>query len=739
MIQSSRFRLIFLGLAIIGGFALLLARLWHLQFIENDTYRKKLPGTTEIYHRIPAARGRILDRNGVELARNRTTLQVGLNLEEIVQHYTGTPPNRRELPKYQWRPDKDLETDIVKIVNEVVIKPLTALGLASDMHQDPHKALEFEDHLRVHYRTNKGEIPFNYIKNVDWESFAKFAEHNDIPGVTISQRMLREYPFGALTGHLMGYVKLFDNSIPKEDKGKFKFYEGDDRGVAGLEQTLDRYLRGKHGTRTLLINEHGRLEREITEKYKAPQPGDDVYLTIDIRMQYIAEMALRDGNVGRGAAVVQDPSTGEIMAMAAVPNYDPNNFIPSVTPANYKVYTDDETVPLLNRAIQGFAPGSTFKVPVALAGFLARPGTVGSNYSCDGTVEYGGRQFPCWTQQKGLGGHGSVDLVAALRSSCNCYFYQYGNAAGIDNIAKVCHLLGLGQTTGIELEGEQGGLIPDKAYLKRIGGGTWGPARTANVSIGQAETLATPLQMCCAVSAIASGGKVYHPTLFHHRLQKTTKLATKFTPSLRTDLLKEGVTKKQIERVAIGMLRVVTDAQGTGRRFKSDIPEIAEHGGSCGKTGTAQFKRRGVKDNHTWFICFAPYDRPKYAAAVLVQGGNSGGSCAAPVSKRIMEQCMSLETNTYRVDVNSIGRMKEAKGHMRFIESVQYDNENVPDLPENDADLGTSEDLSRESEPIVRGRAVPFEEPTLRTEGSITAPRNGTGGQPKYKPNKPNE
>lgn len=739
MIQSSRFRILIFGIAIIGGFGLLLARLWYLQIEKQDDYMKKLPGTREVLHRIPGARGRILDRNGVELARNKTTLQIGMDLGTIVQYYKDN--HKGQVPKYEWNPAKEPETDIVKIVQEVVIDPLFKLGLASDMHLDKKKALEFEDHLRIHYRTNRGEIPFNYIRNVNWDSFAKFAEHNfNLPGVTISQRLLREYPFGALTGHLMGYVKLFDNKIPDEDAGKFKFYEGDDRGVAALEKSLDKYLRGKPGFRKLLINEHGRLERELTEDYREPHAGDDVYLTIDVRMQYIAEMALREGGVGRGAVVVQDPNTGEILAMAAVPNYDPNNFIPSVTTQNYEVYSKDETIPLLNRAIQSFAPGSTFKVPVGLAGFLAPNGSVGSYYSCDGDVEYGGRQFPCWTKQKGIGGHGSVDMTLALKYSCNCFFYQYGNAAGIENIIKMGNMLGFGHPTGIELEGEQGGRVPGPDWLKTSGGGQWSKALTANVSIGQGAMEATPLQMSCGVAAVANGSKSYFPTLVHHRVDRTTKESTRFIPKVRTDLLKEHVSAKQIESIRKGMWRVVNEQGGTGQKFKSALPEIAEHGGSGGKTGTAQFKRKGVKDNHTWFICFAPYDKPKLAAAILVQGGNAGGSCAAPVAKRVIEQCISLESDKFRVDPNSIGRMSEAKGHMNFIEAVKYPNEdNVPDLPEDDADSGTTDEEARESEPVVKVKAVPIEAPTVQNEGSVAAPRAVPVDKPRYKTNTPSQ
>ena len=739
MIQSSRFRLILFGLVIVGGFGLLLSRLYFLQISKQDDYMRKLPGTREVLHRMAGARGRILDRNGVELARNRTMLQIGLDLGTIVQYYKDT--HKGTLPKFEWNPAKEAETDIAAIVQEVVIQPLNDYGLASKDHEDPQKETRFIEHLRNHYRTNRGEIPFTYLRNVDWETFAKFAEHTfNLPGVHISQRFLREYPFGALTGHLMGYVKLFDNDAPPEDKGKFKFYEGDDVGMTGLEKTLDKFLRGKPGYRYLLVNELGRMQEELVKKYQAPQAGDDVYLTIDVRMQYIAEMALREAKVGRGAAVVQDPNTGEVLSMVAVPNYDSNNFVPSVSTKNYAVYHDDETIPLLNRALQGFTPGSIFKVPVALSGFLAPPGEIRQFYNCSGTVTYGGRPFPCWTQQKSMSPHGTLDLSGGLKNSCNCFFFQYGNDAGIDNIDKMGTMLGLGHPTGIELDSEAPGLVPGKEWLKNFGkGGTWTTARTANVSIGQ-TVLTTPVQMSCVAATVANGSKAYFPTLVHHRVDSTTKASTKFAPRVRTDLTKEHITAKQIEAVRKGMWKVVNEAGGTGKNFKSTIPEIAQHGGGAGKTGTAQeWRLKGVKDNNTWFICFAPYVAPKLAAVVLIQNGLSGGSCPAPVARRIIEQSISLETNNFRVDPASIGHMAEAKGHFNFIESVKYANDvNVPDLPEDDSEAGVNDAEPMESEPIKVRAVVPLEEPSAPVESSTVAPRARPVDGNKYKPNTPN-
>ncbi len=743
MIQSSRFRLILFGFVIIAGFGMLLSRLWYLQFQKQEEYAKKLPGTKEVLHRFPGPRGRILDRNGVELARNRSVRQIGFDLGAIVQFYKDG--HKGAFPKFEYDPAKDPETDIVTIVNETVISPLAQLDLALDFHFDDKKTAErqeWEDHLRKHYRTFKGEVPFNYVRGVSWENFAKFAEHTlNLPGVNISERFLREYPFGALTGHLVGYVKLFDRDIPAEDKGKFKggFYEGDDRGVAGLEKTLDKYLRGKPGLRTLLINEHGRLERELEEKFQDARPGDDVYLTIDIRAQYAAEMALREAGIGRGSVVVQAPDTGEVISMVAVPNYDPNKFIPGITTADYKIYTDDPTIPLLNRAINSFTPGSIFKVPVALSGFLV-PGQTRSYYNCDGAVEYGGKPIHCWIAKQG-GSHGSQDLVTGLKNSCNCFFFQYGNDAGIDNINKMCTMLGLGMQTGIELEGESAGLVPGKTWLKSNGGGVWGSAATAFVSIGQGQVVETPLQMSCMAVTVANGGKAYYPTLVHHRVD-SVKQSTTFKPHLRTDLLKESIPSRQIELVRKGMWSVVNAPGGTGKNFKSDLPAIAQHGGGAGKTGTAQAWREHsttVRDDNTWFMCFAPYDSPKVAAVILVQGGKSGGSTSAPIAKRVVEQTIAILDGSYKIDLATIAKLTEAKGHFKLIDAVSYGNgPNVPkSTPEDDADIPDDEP----PEHIIRPKAIPLpvavpaEAPTLENQGNVAAPKARIVDGPQYQLN----
>jgi penicillin-binding protein 2 len=394
----------------------------------------------------------------------------------------------------------------------------------------------------------------------------------------------------------------------------------------------------------------------------------------------------------------------------------------------------DKTDPLLNRAISGYAPGSTFKILTALSGFLA-PGKMAHGYTCNNYVEYGNRAFPCWTVQKSMGGHGWLDLTGGIQRSCNCFFYQYGNDAGIENIGKMTRMIGLGTSTGVELEGENPGLIPGPAWLKASSGERWSSARTANVSIGQGEVLASPLQMCMVASTVANGQFSYVPTLVHHREDRSTGTKTKFLPKVRQDLLKEGVKRQQMELLRSGMRKVVNEPGGTGSNFRSQIPDIAEHGGGAGKTGTAQFKRAGKKDNHTWFICFAPYENPKVACCIFVQGGNSGGGCAAPVARRVVEQTLSLESGAYRVDPKAIGRMGEAKGHFNFIEAVKYPGENVPDAPVDDVDTDDSNAREVDDAPI-KVKAVPAE-PTFKSETQKEAPKARPVERPKYQTNTP--
>lgn len=679
MVVKYRFRLYLFMLAVLAGFVVLSYRLWSLQIDRHAEFVKQVPGTKELRARIPGVRGEIKDRNGIVLATNKASFEVRVNLQEVMDEFNRlVKAKQATMPYYEYNttdrglPRKVKVPDVDAVFKKLIVERLNEMGLAI-----PYNTRV----MRSHYLTFKGVVPWVYRDDLTFAEFSRFAEHNvGLPGVSVAERATRLYPYGALACHTMGYVRLPDDKrVSAEERKGWDFYVPDDFGGAGVEKSFDNYLKGKPGIRTMKKDQRGRMVGQIS--YEEPRKGDDVYLTLDARIQMIAEKALRDGKVGRGAVVVIEPNSGEVLAMASVPSYDPNKFIPSIRQADWDELLQNKTVPLINRAVRGYAPGSTFKIPISFAGCLA--GIQKRHYNCSGGVSYGNTYMKCWIGARG-GSHGSLDLSGAIMRSCNAFFYLYGNDAGINNITKVGKMLGVGEKTGIELDDEDAGILPNPEWLRiHQPRERWSSGFTANTSIGQGQVLASPLQMASVVSTVANGGKAYFPHLLK-KVMDADKLVLDNEPKLRHDLSAE-VEEDEIELIRRGMWRVVNDASGTARGARIDGVEVA------GKTGTAQAWRMsdGVKkkDNHTWFISFAPYQNPKFAVCVLVQGGNSGGGCAAPVARRVLEQSLALE-NGYEVAVEPLS---EAVGSFEFIQQVTYADSGIPEemlAGDEDGDVG---------------------------------------------------
>jgi penicillin-binding protein 2 len=501
-----------------------------------------------------------------------------------------------------------------------------------------------------------------------------------LPGVEIQVKPVRQYIYGAMAAHLLGYVGAPENIKRQPDIENYNFYQPDVEGKSQIEAQYDKWIRGTPGIKVLQRTAKGVITGEI--RREAPKQGNNVYLTIDARIQYITEQALRI--VGRGAAVVVNPRNGDILAMATVPSYDPNIFIPNVSTDDWKKLTDDDTDPLTNRAIQSYAPGSTYKTVTALAGLRAGiPAT--KTYNCSGSVTYGTKAMKCWIADKG-GSHGTLNLPDALKNSCNCFFYQWGNAAGIDQIDAVGEQLGLGKKTGIPLTGESPGILPGPEWLKGIDPQMrWSDGHTANTSIGQGMVEASPLQMAMVVATIANRGISYVPRLVSRVVDQEGRdvknddetLVAPPEGKVRANLHDVGITEQQIESVREGMRRVVDS--GTGKKAQIKGVVVA------GKTGTAQFwrevtddngKKTKIKDNHTWFITFAPYDDPKYAICVMVQGAKSGGGVSAPIAQRIMQESLDLDKpGSTGVQLT---RLEPAVGSFTPIEAVDYTKSGLP-------------------------------------------------------------
>ena len=719
MISSHRFRLYLLALFILGGFGLLIYRLWGLQINRQEEFIAKLPVTATALQRIPGPRGRIFDRNGVPLADNNANLEVGLNLAEVESYWREIHP-KEEVRKFSWDPKRDPDTDIVYMLNTTIFPKLDALSLYI---QPTDKMTE---DIRIWYRENRGIIPYPYQKALDrantedYRRFAAYAEYaNELPGITLRDRSTRIYPLKALGAHILGYVKAAGRERPPGDEAKkWQFFENDDTGVAGVEKTMDSHLRGQPGRRVYLKNEHGRLADEIVEERLEPLPGDDVYLTIDARIQTIAENALREAiyepgktGIGRGAVSVIDPNTGEVLAMASVPSFDPNVFIPFIKQDAWTALNDDPAFPMLSRSLGAYEPGSTFKIVTGIAASMQNK--AGKSYTCNGSVYYG-RAFNCWTVKQNAPNHGTIGMAEAIKRSCNCYFYQCGNAAGIDRIEQVGKMFGIGTKLGIQLDYAVTDFMPGKVWWEQENKGPWTEAKTANISIGQGEVTATPLEMAIIAGTVAVNGKSYQPTLVHHHVKHSRnksgelmQLRTEFKPKLKFDLLnmgKESAKAKDLANIRDGMWKVVNDTSGgTGKRAQSPY-------GIAGKTGTAQKWReikeldkisgkvistRKVGDNHTWFVAFAPYDSPKIAVCVVIANGKSGGGTAAPVAKRVIERTLGLSDGKFD---QTIGPLEPATGHFDFSEAITYEGEDLPPVDPNE-DPGAPMDTG--DEPVV--------------------------------------
>ena len=458
-----------------------------------------------------------------------------------------------------------------------------------------------------------------------------------------------------MAAQILGYVGAPEDTNNLSDLKDFDFYEPNVQGRTNLEYFIDGVLRGKPGKRILKKNATGKIEgeRDVIQ----PIAGANVYLTIDARMQYIVERAIR--SVGRAACVVVEPNNGQILAMASVPSYDPNSFIPAITARDWAALKDADADPLTNRAISAYAPGSAYKIVIALAGLSV--GLEKARFTCAGGVSYGNTYMKCWIAEKRRS-HGPQTLTDAIKNSCNAYFYQYGNAAGIEAIKKVGATLGLGEPSGIELTGEDPGLLPSPDWLRVNKYKKWSQGQTANTSIGQGYVLANPLQMAMIAATVANGGTAYRPSLIY-QIQEADGTMIRRPAKIRGNLLKEnGIRKDQIELIRRGMWRVVNDPGGTGAR--AQIPGITV----AGKTGTAQFWRDGDKDNHTWFIAFAPYESPKIAMAVLVQGAKAGGQVPAPIAAKIIEEILALDRG-YDPGVQALA---PAVGNFNFVESIDF-------------------------------------------------------------------
>lgn len=621
MDQGFRLRIYLLTALVLTGFGALASRLYEFQIQRQDEFNRKVPSNTVVTVREPGVRGEITDRNGIPLVRNLRSYELSFNLEEIHKSYTGRNtevPKTKKVGKVDDMYRQTEEKDIVKIVNTWTIEPLRRLGLAKNYNANA---------LRTHYITHKGLIPFSYRTDISYAEFAQCAEKNlAIPGIYFGIRPQRQYPYDALASHVLGYITPWrPDDIPDSAKRQFDHYVGDPQGVSGVEKTMDHLLRGQPGTTTLLKDDKGRVIRMI-DRVK-PAAGATVALSLDARLQLHVENVIRRS--GRAAAVIMDVDTGEVIAMASIPDYNPNDFIPSIDATRWKEYRSNKFNPLGNRCISMFTPGSTFKPATAIAGSIE--GMASRPFSCDGYIAFGKIQIGCWLWNQSKGRHGSLTLPKAIQQSCNPFFMKLANSIGNQAMVTGMAMVGLGKPTGIELPDESPGILPGSRQWRLAGADkVMTPSLNAMLAIGQGDAMASPLQLCAMTACIANGGKYYRPRIVKSAIDANGGTVVGDTPKLVVDLIKSGVKPADLEALRKGMWMAVNQPGGTAGRVKLTDVEVAA------KTGTAQTSDDGKKSNNSWLIAFAPFEKPKYAVCVMVQNGGSGGKVCGPLANLIL-------------------------------------------------------------------------------------------------------
>lgn len=583
--------------------AVLMGRMYYLQVLESDQYQMLAEENRISMRLLAPPRGLVMDRFGRELASNRQNYRVVL----IAEQTNGVAETLDRLAR---------------------VIPIT-----------PHQRRRV---LREVMR-KRPFVPVKVAENLTWEQFARInVLLPDLPGVQPDVGEGRYYPVGLETAHIVGYV----SSVSEADLTGDPLLElpGFRIGKNGIEKIFDETLRGKAGNSRVEVNAYGREIRELARQ--DGQPGDDVVLTIDADLQEKISRSLADESA---AAVVMDIHQGEILAMVSAPSYDPNAFSLGMSTKAWHALVQHPRKPLINKAIAGqYPPGSTFKMIVALAAMEAGVAGPGHQVFCNGVIKLSNTKFHCWRHR--YGGHGWVDMKQSIAQSCDIYFYDLARRLGVDRIGDMARRFGLGEALGVELLGEQDGLVPSKDWKMAVTGVPWQLGETLITGIGQAYLLTTPLQLAVMTARLANGGLAVTPRLSRH--QVPARPGDAMTPALPEAI---GVSATHLRVITDAMEEVVNGERGTARKYKlgEGLPFKM-----AGKTGTAQVRRISKAErkaggklaketpwrerDHALFTAFAPVGAPRYATAVVVEHGGSG-TYAAKLTKDIMTDVLLLD------------------------------------------------------------------------------------------------
>ncbi|MBN2030728.1 penicillin-binding protein 2 [bacterium] len=463
--------------------------------------------------------------------------------------------------------------------------------------------------------------PLRIMRDVDFETLSKIEESRlDLPGVFYQHEPVRTYPTDIRASHLIGYLSEINESELNVLNGN-GYKMGDMIGKTGVEKWYDSILRGERGYQYHEVDVHGREVGNFNGKRDIqPISGTNIRLGLDMDLQRLAEDLLNDQ---KGAIIVLDPQNGEILTMVSKPDYSLEPFARGLSKKAWDNLSSDPDKPLLNRTIQAqLPPGSTYKLVTAASALEAGLIDTQKELFCGGTFWLGTRMFPCWRPE----GHGSINILDAIRESCNVFFYQLGLQVGVDRWVRLSSYLGFGRITQIDLDGENEGLLPNRNYLdEKYGRGLWGKGMVVNLSIGQGDLLVTPMQMAILATIIGMEGKYPTP----HVVQAIQDRSGNWNKEPIQMNHVNGISKPVFQQLKEGMWQVVNQLGGTGRAAWSSDIEI------CGKTGTAQNPHG---EDHAWFIGFAPLDNPAIVIALVVENGGSGGGVAAPIAGEIIRR-----------------------------------------------------------------------------------------------------
>lgn len=566
---------------VIAAFLLLIIRLWQLQIVQGNEYRKSSEANRLRVITIPAPRGIIFDRNGIPLVKNSSYYCASIIYGEF-------------------------DRSKIDLLSKVLHMPVE----------------------KIHEKTNKnGMGPFTLIRLKQGLSFNEVAyiesRRSDFPGLIIEVDVSREYIYGNFGSHLIGYLGKLTPSQLRDpafrDVPPEAFI-----GQWGAEMLFDKKLRGKPGERIIEVDALGREIRLLQEKQ--PMKGKDITLSVDINLQNEAEKAFGERS---GALVAIKPGTGEILGLISKPSFDPNLFSRGINYHEWIAITKDKKNPMLNRALQSqYPPGSTFKIITAIAALEEGVITPDTKVDCRGGINYGRWHFGCWRKN----GHGVVSLHRAIVESCDVYFYEAGKRLGIDKIYDYALSLGLGKETGLELVKERRGLIPNTKWKQEHKKLPWFLGETFNSAIGQGYVAVTPIQMAVMISAVANDGNLYKPTLIKDADPVISGKAKVGPETL--EIIKKALSGVVNEPGGTGwaaksQFTIIGGKTGTAQvvAIKKDSHYLPE-----------KFR------DHAWFVAFAPVENPEIALAVFVEHGGHGGGTAAPIAKKAIEGYLNNST-----------------------------------------------------------------------------------------------